>query len=116
MNQDMQTATRAYAASAAHRDPRAQEADAFRRTVGALRAAREAGDVQRARALADNFRLWALVEDLMRDPANALPVDLRASILSVGLAVRREMAQEAPDFDFLIAVNENMAAGLSAAA
>ena len=51
----------------------------------------------------------------MRDPANALPQSLRASIVSVGLAVQREMNRDAPDFDFLISVNENIAAGLSSA-
>jgi flagellar biosynthesis regulator FlaF len=49
----------------------------------------------------------------MRDPLNSLPPDLRASIVSVGLAVQREMANDKPDFDFLIAINENIAAGLS---
>ena len=48
----------------------------------------------------------------MRDPLNALPQELRASIVSVGLAVQREMDRDAPDFDFLIAINENIAAGL----
>jgi flagellar biosynthesis regulator FlaF len=48
----------------------------------------------------------------MRDPLNALPQELRASIVSVGAAVQREMDQEKPDFDFLIAINENIAAGL----
>ena len=53
------------------------------------------------------------VTDLMRDPGNALPEPLRASIISVGLSVQREMDQDTPDFDFLIAINENIAAGLS---
>ena len=53
------------------------------------------------------------VTDLMRDPLNALPQDLRASIVSVGLAVQREMDRDEPDFDFLIAINENIAAGLA---
>jgi flagellar biosynthesis regulator FlaF len=48
----------------------------------------------------------------MQDPANALPAPLRASIVSVGLAVQREMDKAPPDFDFLIAVNEDFAAGL----
>ena len=38
---------------------------------------------------------------------------LRASIVSVGFAVQREMDREDPDFDFLISINENIAAGLS---
>ena len=50
-----------------------------------------AGPIPRVRALADNRRLWLTVADLMRDPENALPLELRASIVSVGLAVQREM-------------------------
>lgn len=106
-------AARAYEAASVHRSPREQEADIFRRAIGALRAARDAGPVQRVRALADNRRLWMAVGDLMRDPANALPITLRASIISVGMAVEREMDREQPDFAFLIEVNENIAAGLS---
>lgn len=106
-------AARAYEAASVHRSPREQEADIFRRAIGALRAARDAGPVQRVRALADNRRLWMAVGDLMRDPANALPIALRASIISVGMAIEREMDREQPDFAFLIEVNENIAAGLS---
>ena len=106
-------AARAYEAVSVHRSPREQEADIFRRAIGALRAARDAGPVQRVRALADNRRLWMAVGDLMRDPANALPIALRASIISVGMAIEREMDREQPDFAFLIEVNENIAAGLS---
>ena len=47
--------------------------------------------IPRVQAIADNRRLWMTVTDLMRDPLNALPPDLRASIVSVGLAVQREM-------------------------
>lgn len=112
----MQTTTkaaRAYEAAAVHRSAREQEADVFRRTIGALKASRDAGPVQRVRALADNRRLWMAVGDMMRDPANALPLPLRASIISVGLAVEREMDRDTPDFDFLIEINENIAAGLT---
>jgi len=65
------------------------------------------------RALADNRRLWITVLDLMRDPSNALPQPLRASIISVGLAVQRDMEHESPDFDFLISINESITAGLA---
>ncbi|MGE0222031.1 MAG: flagellar biosynthesis regulator FlaF [Acetobacteraceae bacterium] len=106
-------AARAYQAAAVHRSPREQEADVFRRVNGALKAARDAGPLQRVRALADNRRLWIAVNDLMRDPVNSLPVNLRASILSVGLAVQRDMDRDPPDFDFLIEINEQIAAGLS---
>jgi flagellar biosynthesis activator protein FlaF len=111
--QTMTQAARAYEAAANHRNQREQEADVFRRASGALKAARNAEALRRVQAIADNRRLWTVVTDMMRDPANLLPQDLRASIVSVGLAVQREMEQEAPDFDFLIAINENIAAGLS---
>jgi flagellar biosynthesis regulator FlaF len=105
--------TRAYAKAAAHRGLRDQEADVFRRATGALKMARDSGAMPRVRAIADNRRLWLTVNDLMRDSLNRLPVTLRASILSVGLAVQREMDRETPDFDFLISINENISAGLS---
>jgi flagellar protein FlaF len=106
-------ANRAYQAAATHRTQREQEADVFRRATGALKTARDADALHRVRALADNRRLWTTVADLMRDPENALPMELRAGIVSVGLAVEREMDRDSPDFDFLIAVNDNMAAGLA---
>jgi flagellar biosynthesis regulator FlaF len=111
--QTMRQAARAYDAASTHRSQRAQEADVFHRATGALKAAREAGPLPRVRAIADNRRLWLTVIDLMRDPLNALPLELRASIVSVGLAVQREMDRDSPDFNFLIAINENIAAGLA---
>jgi flagellar biosynthesis activator protein FlaF len=109
----MSHAARAYDTAASHRSQREQEADVFRRATGALKAARVAGSIPRLRAIADNRRLWMTVNVLMRDPLNPLPQDLRASIVSVGLTVQREMENEVPDFDFLIGINENIAAGLS---
>lgn len=111
--QTMTEAARAYASATLHRSQREQEADVFRRATGALRAARGKGPILRVRAIADNRRLWMTVLDLMRDPLNALPEELRASIVSVGLAVEREMDRDTPDFDFLIQINEMIAAGLS---
>ena len=111
--QTLDQASRAYAAAATHRSQREQEADVFRRASGALKAARRANPIQRVQAIADNRRLWITVAGLMRDPLNELPEALRASIVSVGMVVQREMEQESPDFDFLIGINENIAAGLS---
>ena len=109
----MTQAARPYGTAATHRSQREQEADVFRYTNGSLKVARDANPISRLRALADNRRLWRTVSDLMSDPESELPVELRASILSVGLAVQREMDQERPNFDFLIGVNQNMAEGLS---
>lgn len=109
----MSRATNAYQQSAARRSVREQEADTFRYAIGSLRAAQQADDLQRTRAIADNRRLWLAVHDLVSDPTNALPDGLRASIISVGRTVRREMERDNPDFDFLISINEHFAAGLS---
>jgi len=83
-------AARAYAASSSRRSVREQEAEVFRYVNAALRRGRDAGGVAQVRALADTVRLWNAVLDLLGDPENALPPDLRASIMSVGLAARRE--------------------------
>ena len=107
-------AARAYRSAAGHRSPREQEADVFRHVVGALRAAKD-DPGRRGAAVADNCRLWLMVGDLVRDPANALPPSLRGQLVSVSQALQREMTLAEPDLDFLIAVNENIAAGLSGA-
>jgi flagellar protein FlaF len=109
----MNQAAHAYETAASHRNQRDQEADVFRRASGALKIARQMGGGLKTQAIADNRRLWLTVNDLMRDPENALPPELRASIVSVGIAVQKEMTLDKPDFEFLIAINENTAAGLS---
>ena len=78
-----------------------------------LQAARAAGPTARVRALADNRRLWTMVSDLVRDGGNPLPPETRAGIMSIGLTVQREMDADEPSFDFLIAINKNIADGLS---
>jgi flagellar biosynthesis activator protein FlaF len=94
------------------RPQREQEAEIFERAADALQQARQGRLVEQVRALADNRRIWVTVIDLMRNPENALPPPLRADIISLSIAVQRDMDSEEPDFDFLIAVNQNMAAGL----
>src|SRR3978361_2369253 len=100
--QNASHAIQAYKTASRYRSHRAQEADVFRHAIGALKGAKGSAAIQKIRALADNRRLWMMVSDLLRDPTNALPEPLKASILSVGLAVQREMDLEFPDFDFLI--------------
>jgi flagellar biosynthesis regulator FlaF len=111
--QTMTQAARAYHSASTHRSQREQEADVFRHAIGALKAARDASPIQRVRALADNRRLWLVVADLMHNPESRLPLELRASIVSVGLAVQREMDRDRPNFDFLIQINQTIAEGLS---
>ncbi len=106
-------AIQAYRAVSKYRSQRDQEADVFRHATAALKAARNGGPIQQIRALADNRRLWLMVGDLLHNPANSLPDPLKASILSVGLTVVKEIEEEIPDFDFLISINENITAGLA---
>ncbi len=47
------------------------------------------------------------------DPANQLPVALRASIVSVCDAALREVEREKTDFDFLAGICDDFRAGLS---
>jgi flagellar biosynthesis regulator FlaF len=106
-------AERAYAAAAATRSLRAQEAEVFMRVTASLRHGVAGSPADRVRALADTSLLWSSVLDQVRDPANQLPDRLRAMIASVAIAVQREVTTEQPNFDFLIEVNENIASGLS---
>ena len=103
----------AYRATSARRTQKEQDAEVFRRANGALRRAVQADGVSQARAIADNSALWTAVVDLLRDPANPLPAVLKGSIISVGLTVQREMTTPAPDFGFLIGINDQIAAGLA---
>jgi flagellar biosynthesis regulator FlaF len=105
-------ATRAYQARSADRNLKDQEADVFRRATAALRQAQGDSSVAKTRALADNSLLWTTLVITLKDPDNALPAALRGSIISIGLAVQREMNSKTPDFPFLIGINEQMAAGL----
>ena len=113
MNRDA-AARRAYGATAAALDPREREADVFRRVIGALRAATAEDGLARARAMADNRRLWLAVDAAVQHPANLLPEALRANLLSLARSVQREMEAPAPDLAFLIEVNEQIASGLAA--
>ena len=108
-----QYAARAYRAASENRSVREQEADVFRHASAALGNARSASPIARPRAVADNKRLWSLVTILVRDDQNQLPLPLRAQIASLGLAVQHELDKPDPDFDFVIGINEHIAAGLS---
>ncbi len=105
-------AARAYQARSADRNLREQEADVFRRATAALRQAQTGAEIDRVRAIADNSLLWTTLAITLKDPQNALPENLRGSLISVGLTVQREMNTKKPDFAFLIGINEQITAGL----
>ena len=108
-----QSALRAYARGASFRSARDREADTFHQLAGALRSARDADARMQIGVLTDTQRVWRLVIAASSDPNNRLPSALRANLISVGRAVLRSAASQKPDFDFLIAVTQNVAAGLS---
>jgi flagellar biosynthesis regulator FlaF len=106
-------ARRAYQATRQAMNPREQEADVFRRVTGALKTGLEHDGIARARAIADNRRLWIALEASVRHPANQLPQQTKLAMLGLGRAVLKEMENTKPDLAFLIEMNEQLAAGLS---
>lgn len=109
---NMMHARRAYQMTRQAMDPREQEADVIRRVTGALKAALETEGIARARAIADNRRLWIALDASLRHPANQLPMETKLNILRVGRVVMQEMENTVPDLGFLIEVNEHLASGL----
>ena len=88
------------------------EAEVFARATRSIRELEAGNPLARARAAADNRRLWDAVHGAVVDATNGLPIELRAQIAGVALAVMRECAQAEPDFPFIAEVNEHTAAGL----
>lgn len=88
------------------------EAEVFARANRAIRDSRNGGPLAHARAIADNRRLWDAVQAAVIDPTNNLPVELRARIAGVAMAVLRECGAEQPDLDFLAEMNDHFAAAL----
>lgn len=92
--------------------PKQMEAEVFARATRAIRGAGAGTPIDRARACADNRRLWNAVYGAVSDPSNALAPALRAQIAGLALTVLRECDAPEPDFGFLAEVNEQTAAGL----
>lgn len=111
-----QTTAATLATAQAYRQRRTSkqlEAEVFARATQALRAAMAGGGVlDRARALADNRRLWDAVLVSVLDGSNALPVGLRAQLASLARAVLRECEAEEPDLAFIASINEEISQGL----
>ena len=105
--------TRGYGATQRTRSLREQEADVFRRVNFGLKAALNGDAIDRARAIADNRRLWFAIEAALVNPANLLPEVTRVGIMRLGRGVQREMDNKESDIAFLIDINDQMIAGLS---
>ncbi|WBV44066.1 flagellar biosynthesis regulator FlaF [Pseudoroseomonas cervicalis] len=91
---------------------RALEAAAFRQVNAALRAAGAERPAREA-ALAQARRLWQAVLIAIAAPDSTLPLPLRQGLLSLGAAMLRELARNRPDLDFILGINEQIAAGLA---
>ncbi len=118
-------ATQAYGqAAVSGMTPRQAEASALMKSANQLQAAKEQwsddmGDV--ANALYFNRQLWILLTSAVADPENALPLDLRNNVGSLGTFVFKhtmdiEAAPEAIKLDELITINRDLAAGLQGTA
>jgi flagellar protein FlaF len=100
------------------RTPREQERDIIALVTQRLRASSASKDdaILLARAVSDNTTVWYILISDLASEGNQLPLDLRAQIVSVGLAVIREcekLNKSDVDLDFLISVNQAIIEGLS---
>jgi len=93
---------------------REREAKLFERMRGRVLLAMKEEDfsLSRARTLADLHRLWTHVATLVSDDDNKLPTELRARIVSVAMAMLRDIDGDSPDLDFQAEVLQNFAEGL----
>jgi flagellar biosynthesis regulator FlaF len=107
------TATQGAAAYRRRISAKQMEAEVFTRATRSIREAENnPSSLVRARAVADNRRLWDAVLISVLDPDNALPRGLRAQLASLARTVLRECDGEAPDLAFVAEMNEQIAAGL----
>ncbi|MBI3515759.1 MAG: flagellar biosynthesis regulator FlaF [Proteobacteria bacterium] len=100
------------------RTPREQERDVIALVTQRLRAASAAKDdaILLARAVSDNTTVWYILVSDLSSEGNQLPIELRAQIVSVGLAIIREcekLNKAEVDLDLLISVNQAIIDGLS---
>ena len=100
--------------------PRHAEAMAFAKAVALLNQAGAADDpAATSSALGFNQLLWTIVQADVAGPGNALPEDLRKTLLSLSVFVDRQTLAALADPTAerllpLIRINENMARGLFA--
>lgn len=105
-------------ASESGKNARAKEREALEIAIKKLAVAKTRGPLTPEAFEATNYlrRLWAIfMEDLSNDE-NGLPESLRASLISIGLWIRREAdlidTGGSANFDGLIEVNQLIADGL----
>jgi flagellar biosynthesis regulator FlaF len=103
---------KAYQSAVSLRPQRDRDADVFDIVRSRLQEAQQNGNLALVKAFADNARLWHTVINANLDDSNPQEQKIRASLVSLGYAVVREMKESSPNIGFLIEVNNNIAAGL----
>jgi flagellar biosynthesis activator protein FlaF len=99
-------------------DARQREREAIQRSIDLLRNAREKGANSREAidALYYLDRLWSLLLDDLASSDNRLPKELRASLISIGIWILRQVENirndRSDDFDGLIDVSKTICMGL----
>jgi flagellar biosynthesis activator protein FlaF len=108
--------------SEAPEDAREIERVAIQRSIDLLKDARDKGptSLEAINALYYLDRLWSLLLDDLANAENRLPKQLRASLISIGIWILREIEnirnRKSKDFDGLIEVSKSICLGLGVAA
>ena len=101
-----------------HQTMRARERAAMDRVIAMLRAGQQKGPLSRERIEALYYlkRLWTIFLDDLKDPANELPEQLRAGIISIGIWMMKEIdrvrTRASDDLTPTIEINEIIRDGL----
>jgi flagellar protein FlaF len=97
---------------------RNREREAIERSIGLLEKARTAGPLSRDAIDALHYldRLWSLLLEDLAHAENQLPRELRASLISIGIWILREVeqirSQRSSNFGGLIDVSQMISNGL----
>ncbi len=100
-------------------DRRGQERELFSLVIAQLQAAQEHGSAsgEAAQALTSVHRLWSILIDDLGSPENALPTELRADLISIGIWCVKQAdlirTGDSDDFQGLIEINQLVRDGLS---
>jgi flagellar biosynthesis activator protein FlaF len=106
-------------ASDSSQSARAREKDALERAISRLERAKLTGPLTPEAFEATDFlrRLWSIFISDLGDEDNGLPTELRASLISIGMWIRREAdlidSGQSENFDGLIDINRLIAEGLA---
>jgi flagellar biosynthesis activator protein FlaF len=99
--------------------PREVEAMAFTKAALLLEEAKgKSRNVDEyAKALRFNHLLWTIIQADLTDPANQLPDEIKANVMSLSIFVDKQTTKalrssDPRELDILITINRNLAAGL----